>query len=204
MATVDCLSGGRFTLVAGTGYLRSEFAALGCAFEERNEVFDEALEVLRSVFVSDSFAHEGRSFTALGVAQDPKPLQLPHPPIWIGGSSRVSRRRVARYADGWAPLFVDEQAAASVRTASLSTDSELARAIDELRGFLAAEGRDPANIAIQLDGAVTLDAPPEAVAARAAELEALGVTQLIVRVPHGPVDRALTAIDAFANTFRGH
>lgn len=202
VATVDCLSGGRFTLVAGTGYLRSEFAALGCAFEERNEAFEEAVEVLRSVFLHDSFAHEGRSFAALGVAQDPTPLQRPHPPIWIGGSSRTSRRRVARYGDGWAPLYVNERAATSVHTAPLSTDSALARAIDELRELVEAEGRDPASIAIQLDGAVTLEAPCEQVATRAAELGALGVTQLVVRVPRGPVERALRAIDTFADIFQ--
>lgn len=203
VATVDCLSNGRFTMVAGTGYLRSEFAALGCSFDKRNTMFDETLDVLRSAFVGDSFTYEGSSFAALGVAQDPKPLQLPHPPIWIGGSSRISRRRVARHGVGWAPLYVGKQVAKTVHTAPLSTDGELAHAIDELHAFVTSAGRDPADIAIQLDGAVTLQAPPESVAARAAELEALGVTQLVVRVPHGPVEQALATMDAFSETFRG-
>ncbi len=50
VATVDRLSGGRFTMVAGTGYLRSEFSALGRSFENRNELFDEAVDVIRNVY----------------------------------------------------------------------------------------------------------------------------------------------------------
>src|SRR5262249_51457253 len=58
VATVDRLSGGRFTLVAGTGYLRSEFLALGRPFEARNDLFDEALEVLTHAFSPDGFSFE--------------------------------------------------------------------------------------------------------------------------------------------------
>jgi probable F420-dependent oxidoreductase len=197
IATVDRLSGGRFTLVAGSGYLRSEFAALGRSFDERNELFDEAIEVLRAVFVADDFRYEGRDFAALGVAYDPKPLQLPHPPIWVGGSSRLSRRRVARYGTGWAPLAVNESAAAAVRTAPLATDADLARAIDELRTLLDDEGRDPYGVSIQLDGALWLDKPADALVERAGELEALGVTHLVVHPSSDDPQRAVDDIEGF-------
>ncbi len=68
MATVDVLSSGRATFTLGTGYLRSEFAALGVDFAERNELFDEAVEVLRGVWSTDGFHYEGRHFKALGVS----------------------------------------------------------------------------------------------------------------------------------------
>lgn len=189
VATIDCLSGGRFTLVAGTGYLRSEFAALGADFDGRNAAFEDAVSVLREVFVGESYN---------GVAHDPKPVQLPHPPIWIGGSSRTSRERVARYGDGWAPLYVNEVYAKTVRTAPISSDGDLGRAIDELRALVAAEGRDPATISIQLDGAVAMTSPPGDVEARAAELEALGVTHLVLRPPPGSTSGAVDAIGAYA------
>src|SRR5207302_4541494 len=63
-ATIDALSGGRFVLSVATGYLRSEYRALGVDFDRRNELFDEALEVLRGVWTTDEFSYEGSNFTA--------------------------------------------------------------------------------------------------------------------------------------------
>lgn len=199
VATVDRLSRGRFTLVTGTGYLRSEFAALGRSFDDRNALFDEAVEVLRSVYVDDDFQFEGRDFAALGVVHDPKPLQLPHPPIWVGGASRASRSRVARFGAGWAPIATDEMSARVVRTAPLAADDDLARAIDDLRGLLEAEGRDPYGVSIQLDGALMMDRPPEEIRRRTAELTALGVTHAVVRPPDGPPSRAAEDIERFGH-----
>jgi probable F420-dependent oxidoreductase len=197
VATVDRLSDGRFTLVAGTGYLRSEFAALGRSFDDRNALFDEAVDVLRTAFVDDAFTYEGRDFTAHGVAHAPKPVQLPHPPLWFGGSSGASRRRVAKYGEGWAPLYVDEVAARVVRTAPLGTDAQLRDAIDDLRSLLVAEGRDPSAVSIQLDGAVAMDLPAAQVVDRAGELAALGVTHLVVRPPDGESGAVVAAILTF-------
>ena len=190
VATVDRLSGGRFTLVAGTGYLRSEFAALGQPFDERNARFDEAIEVLRAVYVDDDFRFEGATFSAKGVLHDPKPVQLPHPPIWVGGSSRASRERVARFGAGWAPLAVDPLSAGAVRTAPMATDDDLGRGIDDLRSLVEAEGRDLGAISIQLDGAVFADRPAEQILSRSSALAALGVTHLVVR----PTETAPAAI----------
>jgi probable F420-dependent oxidoreductase len=183
VATVDHLSGGRFTLVAGTGYLRSEFAAVGRPFEERNRRFEEAIDVLRHVYVDDDYRCEGSDFRALGVIHDPKPVQLPHPPIWIGGSSPTSRRRVARYGDGWAPLAVPEEAASVVRTTAMATDDDLRAGIDDLRALVTAENRDPASISVQLDGALFMEWPADRVLGRAEELAAIGVTHGLLRPP---------------------
>ena len=101
-ATLDALSGGRFTLAVATGYLRGEYRALGVDFEQRNARFDEAIEVIRGIWSEEDFAYEGVTFSAKGQTANPKPA--PHPPIWIGGNSRMSRRRVARYGDGWSPF----------------------------------------------------------------------------------------------------
>lgn len=203
VATVDRLSAGRFTMVAGTGYLRSEFAALGQSFDDRNARFDEAIEVLRSVFVDDDFRYEGEGFTARGVAHDPKPVQLPHPPIWVGGSSRASRRRVARFGAGWAPLFVGADHAPVVRTAPLATDDDLSAAIDDLRRLLDAEGRDPLGVSIQLDGAIAMDSPADDVIRRAGELAGLGVTHLVVRTAGATPTAAVEDIERFGGEVIG-
>jgi probable F420-dependent oxidoreductase len=198
VATVDRLSGGRFTLVAGTGYLRSEFSALGRELDDRNERFDEAIEVLRHVFVDDDFRFEGSDFTTRGVAQDPLPVQLPHPPIWIGGSSRASRQRAARIGDGWAPLLTSEAFARTVRTATLPTLDDLAHAIRDLRELVVAEGRDPDRMAVQFDGlGVVGGTDAAAVRERVDELERIGVTHAVLRPPNEPTDVVVEAFERF-------
>ncbi len=85
-ASVDLLSEGRFVLSVATGYLRSEYRALGVEFEQRNQLFEEALDVLRGVWSHDEFSYEGKGFTAMAVTANPKPRGIP---IWIGGNSAL-------------------------------------------------------------------------------------------------------------------
>ena len=98
-ASLDRLSNGRFTLGIGTGYHKTEFFALGVDFDERNDVFDEALDVLPRAWSGEPFSYAGRHFEARNVVQRPRPTQQPIP-IWIGGNSQRSRRRVAASARG--------------------------------------------------------------------------------------------------------
>jgi len=199
VATVDRLSGGRFILVAGTGYLRSEFAALGRPFEARNDLFEEAIDVVRHVYTTQEYACSGSDFRALGVVNDPLPVQLPHPPIWIGGSSRAARRRVARYGAGWAPLRTDEGFARVVRTARLSTTQDIAAAVADLRELVQEAGRDPREVSVQLDGFGVVGDPPGRARERAEELAAAGVTHVVVRPPHGPTSMVLEEVRRFGS-----
>ena len=77
VATIDALSGGRFTLAVATGYMRGEYKALGVDFEERNARFDEAIEVIRGIWSEEDFVYEGSTFEAKGQTANPKPS--PHP-----------------------------------------------------------------------------------------------------------------------------
>jgi probable F420-dependent oxidoreductase len=186
IATVDRLSGGRFTLIAGAGYLRSEFLALGRSFENRNDLLDEALTVLTNAFSPDGFSYDGIDFTAKGQIVDPPPVQLPHPPIWIGGNSTRSRERVARFGTGWAPMMTSEVSAATTRTAELRTIDDVARAIDDLRARVSRAGRDGDAIAVQVDSTLTLRDGIERAdehLAYAQRLADIGVTDAVVRLP---------------------
>ena len=116
-ATLDLLSGGRFTLAIGVGYLKREFAALGVDFEERGALFEEALDVIRAIWTTDDVSYEGRHFTAQGITAHPRPVSDPHPPIWIGGNTAAARRRVAEYGDGWCPFPAPAGLAQTARTA---------------------------------------------------------------------------------------
>ena len=126
-ATLDMLSGGRFTLAVGAGYLKGEFAALGVDHAERNELVDEALGVLRAIWTGDDVTVEGRHFSARGITAHPRPVTQPHPPIWIGGNSGRARQRVADHGEGWCPFPAPAIVATTARTASLDTPGEAGR-----------------------------------------------------------------------------
>jgi probable F420-dependent oxidoreductase len=150
IATVDRLSQGRLIVGVGGGYLRSEFAAVGADFDHRGRLLDEALEVLRGLWVGESYSVEGSGYRARDVVSQPGPVQLPHPPLWIGGSGRNARRRAARVGQGWTPLLLDEQVATATRTAALTTVEHLAEAVRELRVMMTDAGRDPGAMEIQV------------------------------------------------------
>src|SRR5437588_10732582 len=82
-ATLDLLSGGRFTLAVGVGYLKREFAALGVSYDERAELFDEALQVIRTIWTQDDITFEGKHFSAQGIRAHARPVSCA--PIWLGG-----------------------------------------------------------------------------------------------------------------------
>src|SRR6202045_2530319 len=140
-ATLDLLSGGRFTLAVGLGYLKREFAALGVDYDERSEVFDEALQVIRTIWTRDDVTFEGRHFTARGITAHPRPASLPHPPIWIGGNTGKARQRVATHGDGWCPFPAPARLATTAGTAEMDTIERLGEGIDDLRRRSDADGR---------------------------------------------------------------
>ncbi|UDY35043.1 LLM class F420-dependent oxidoreductase [Dermatobacter hominis] len=204
-ATLDVLSGGRFTLSVGAGYLRAEFAALGLDVDERNDRFDEALEVLRAAWSGDDVTYEGRSTTAREVAPRPVPTAAPRLPIWIGGNGARARRRVAAHGDGWAPFPAPAGLARTARTTALDTTDALAEAIADLHVRLDEAGRDPAAVDISFGchagGDPASDAfDPEAHRAGLEELAALGVTWVQVGVPGDGVDAAVAVIRRYGET----
>ncbi len=196
-ATLDALSGGRFTLAVGTGYLRGEYRALGVDFDERNARFDEAVEVIRGVWSTDDFVHAGTHFEAVGQTANPKPSPLP--PVWIGGNSHQARRRVARYGDGWRPFPAPAQLSRTAKTAPLETAADLAVMLDELWELVDAAGRDRSGIDVSFTTTAGGDPtqPGFDAAARLAaidELAALGVTWCDVGVPGDSVDHAIDGL----------
>jgi len=199
-ATIDCLSGGRFVLSVATGYLRSEYRALGVDFDRRNELFDEALEVLRGVWSTDEFAYEGSGFTASAVTANPQPA---HIPIWIGGNSALTRRRVAKMGDGWNPFPAPAALAQTARTPVLDTLDDLASMVEHLHRHTEEAGRDPATIDIAFT--TRLPGPAEDGFSPDAELEALGrltemgVTWCSVSVPGDSLDHAIESIELYGS-----
>lgn len=105
-ATLDRLSGGRVILGVGVGHLRAEFKALHAPFEERGAVTDEAIQAIKALWSQEEATFRGRHFEFWEVRLAPRPVQRPHPPIWVGGNSRRAARRAAELGDGWIPFQV--------------------------------------------------------------------------------------------------
>jgi len=201
-ATLDKLSGGRLTLGIGTGYQKSEFHALGVDFEERNALFDEALDVLPLHWSGEPFSYHGRHFDARDVIARPRPVQDPIP-IWIGGNSALSRRRVAQRAQGWLSMSGGAQLSATARTPALGGLPELAATITSLREAAAAAGRtEPIEVSYSYQGAGLAD-PAEADRHREAlaEVEKAGVTWVVISGPTGSLPATL---DFLAAVGAGH
>ncbi len=105
LATLDDLSGGRTIIGVGAGWMEEEFSALGAAFAERGAVTDEHLNILRTLWRDDHPSHEGEYYRFPPLCADPRPVQRPAPPIWIGGNTGPALRRAARLGEGWLPIW---------------------------------------------------------------------------------------------------
>jgi probable F420-dependent oxidoreductase len=95
-ATLDVLSNGRFDLGVGQGYVPREFAGFNIPREERSRRLREGVEIVRRAFTEENFTFEGQCYTVRDAMLYPRPVQRPHPPIWIGARSRPATERAAR------------------------------------------------------------------------------------------------------------
>jgi probable F420-dependent oxidoreductase len=200
-ATVDKLSGGRFILGMGTGYNKSEFHALGVDFDERNALFDEALDVLPLHWSGEPFSYKGSHFEGRDVIARPMPVQNPIP-IWIGGNSRLTRRRVGERAQGWMPLLGPPTLNVTARTPALGTLDELATTIAEIREVATAR-REPIDVLYPYIDQ-TIASPTGDVARHRdtfAELESIGVTWVMVSGTTTSAPATLDFLQAFGATY---
>jgi F420-dependent oxidoreductase-like protein len=134
-STLDVISGGRLDWGIGAGWYENECRGYGYDFPEpkvRIAMLRECVEIVRSMWTQEETTYDGKYYTMLRGNCDPKPLQKPHPPIWIGGGGeQLTLRVVARYADcsnfGGSP-------------------EEFARKREILKGHCVAVGRDESEI----------------------------------------------------------
>jgi probable F420-dependent oxidoreductase len=134
IASLDQLSGGRVDVGAGVGWIREEFQALGLRREDRGRIANRNLELLMTLWTDPVSEYHGPGFDLAPCRAYPKPVQQPHPPLYIGGYSDAALRRVARFGQGWFPFGVDIATFSERRTA--------------LEGFLRAEDRRIGDIRV--------------------------------------------------------
>lgn len=182
--TLDVLSEGRVILGVAAGYLEAEFKALGIPFERRNELADEALTAMKRAWTESGVEFRGHNFEATGNTMLPRPLQQPHPPIWVGGNSKRAIHRAVEMAEGWIPFQNPPQLAAHTRSAVVEGIGDLRAKIEISRGHAAKVGRShPLEICFGVSAFTkqVLEAQ-RAIDALGALAEA-GVTWSTIRIP---------------------
>jgi probable F420-dependent oxidoreductase len=130
IASLDVASGGRFTLVACVGWLRQEFEMLGVPYAERGDITDEYLKAMKILWTEAEPTFIGKYCRFGNILFEPRCVQAPHVPIWIGGSGRRAFSRVAEFGDGWMPMGDD-------------APDVLAATIRDVKDLAARHGRDP-------------------------------------------------------------
>ena len=103
LSTIDLLSGGRVIVGVGAGHVTEEYEALAGDFAGRGRDTDEAVSALARCFTEEFPELPGPRWPARDLGLGPRPVQVPRPPIWIGGSSPAAIRRTAAFGDGWLP-----------------------------------------------------------------------------------------------------
>ena len=142
LSTIDVLSGGRLMLGIGAGWMKEEFEALGLPpFADRGAVTDEYIEAFKELWTKDRPKMNGRFVKFSDIIFSPKPIQKPHPPIWVGGESGPAMRRTARLADAWYPIGTNPQF-------RLNTLPRLTAGIAKMRELTEKAGREPKAVSI--------------------------------------------------------
>jgi len=200
-ASLDRLSQGRFILGAGTGYLKSEFRALGVDFDERNDLFDEALDVLPLHWSGEPFSYRGRHFEAKNTIGRPRPTRESIP-IWIGGNANITLRRVAERAQGWMPLLGPDEMFATTRTPHPGSESGIAETIASLIPSFEQRGI-PLDVAIPyMDRSIARPRQDHARHKAAFEaLENIGCTWAVINVPPTSPKHMLEFIESFSEAY---
>jgi alkanesulfonate monooxygenase SsuD/methylene tetrahydromethanopterin reductase-like flavin-dependent oxidoreductase (luciferase family) len=146
----------------------------------------------------------GEHFQADGIRLRPRPVQTPHPPIWVGGNSARARQRVADYGEGWTPILANDVLARTTRTAPLPDLAALAAAIQDLHRRLEAVNRDPATVTVQIQ---QLRGPVRTAEVEGnyapylewlGELSRAGVSQVLVHIPSDSARRALDVLERYS------
>lgn len=135
VASVDVLSGGRFTFGVGFGWNADEFATHGVDYKTRHRKVREQVQLLKTMWSDDIAQFEGQFVRLQPSWCWPKPAQSPHPKIYLGGSGPVTMKHAAEWADVWYP------------TPPLA-DPTLENSVPAFRALLEENGRDPDSVPI--------------------------------------------------------
>ena len=202
LSTLDVLSVGRVILGAGVGWMEEEFQALGLdTYAQRGAVTDEYIQLFKELWTKDNPEFHGEHYQLSESGFKPKPVQKPHPPIWIGGHTNPAIRRAAKYGDGWMPI--------GLRPPAILEPEELAEKIARLRRLTVRAGRPEDAVSLCFSTGVTFDNSPgatrrmmsgraEQIAADLRQYQDLGVRNFILGFPGDSVAALDEAMEQFS------
>ena len=210
LASIDVLSKGRVIVGCGVGWMREEFEALGAPpYEERGAVGDEYIQAFKELWTSDNPSFDGKYCSFSNISFLPKPVQKPHPPIWIGGESPPALRRAGRLADGWYPIGNNPRH-------TVGTTEQISEYMSRVRGHARDAGRDPSEIDLAYSAGWyndreaqilsgrrrLLTGTPRQVADDIKTLEDLGVRHLMLNFQSNTLEESLGRMDRFTTEVR--
>ena len=211
LATIDVLSEGRLTLGCGVGWMREEFEALGTPpYEERGAVGDEYIRAFKELWTSDSPTFQGRYCSFSDISFLPRPVQRPHPPIWIGGESPPALRRAARLGDTWFPIGSNPRFPVASLEQLTASKARIDRHAQEA-------GREPSEIGLAYSASwyndreaqtardgrrQTFTGTPQQVAGDIKTFEEAGVHSLMLGLTADSLDGTIDRMERFATSVR--
>jgi len=206
LSTIDVLSKGRLTVGCGVGWMREEFEVLGAPpYKERGRVGDEYIQAFKELWSSEKPVFAGKHVSLKDVTFKPKPVQKPHPPIWIGGESPSALRRVGQLGDAWYPIGTNPRF-------PVETPAQYMAALDRIHEHAAANGRDTSQIDLAYSAAGTsvtasrerttlrqlFTGDPADVAEDAESFRKLGVRHIRVGLERPDLSQMVDALEQFA------
>ncbi len=176
VASLDVVSRGRFTFGIGYGWNREEMADHGVSFRERRAIVRDYMLLMQSLWTEEEASYEGEHASLSPSWAWPKPVQTPRPPVLIGGGAGPKLfGAIVEYADGWIPIG----------------GAGLTDSVGELREVAENAGRDPDDIQIVPFGTLPTEGKLD-------YYRSLGVSEVVLRVPHAGRGRVLATLDEYA------
>ena len=191
LASIDALSNGRLICGVGVGWWKEELEILGVPFHARGRQADEAIAVFKALWTMDNPAFEGEFFKFRDIGFAPKPVQKPHPPIWVGGDSPGAFRRVVTLGDGW--------------HATSKTPAQFKEALGRLRAAADAVGRKWKTIELSLRFGLSdalLAQGAQAVIDQLGEFKRLGLSHVVLEFRRDDLKHMLDILDVVAGKVR--
>lgn len=208
LATIDVLSEGRLIVGVGSGWMNEEFKLLGADFKDRGKVTDEYIEAFKELWTKENPSYSGKHVQFSDLVFNPRPVQKPHPPLWVGGESAPALRRAATMGDTWYP-------GNNSQLRALDTPERLGNGMAEVRRIAEKAGRDPSAIGLTLLVQNFYEWTPQKIAdgsarrlytgssaemlSDTAALEAVGVSHAALRLGGQTLSEALERIERFGS-----
>ncbi len=194
LTTLDVLSGGRLRVGFGMGWSLDEYEAAGAPWRERGKRADEIIAALKTIWTTDPVEFQGQYYRIPKSFIGPKPVQKPHPPIYMAAYTPPAMKRLAKEANGWFPVGVPLSAVAGM--------------FEGIKGMAKDAGRDPAALELIVRANVEFSDAPlgegradftgslEQIVGDVAETRKLGAAEIVFDVQFSPGVETVDAIVA--------